>query len=656
MAELEGNLVDFLFQDGIKTALLLERNDRKLKVIDVNGRQSTVNQNQLLCTFPETATRNTLAEAVAQLESFIAELQGSVDTALLWEEVADHAAEVPLKQLAQTYFGDGSPRHCSALFRALMQDPIHFKLKNLHIQPRTRAQVDDQLLKQRRLEEKEQFRDQARRWMQDVLGGRAGADEGGTFPDALEDYLLRNKQNEIAKVLESMAGNAPREKAFDVLQECGRLPQDADPLVVVAGIRKSFRPEDLEAAEQVPAYQGDPAREDLSSLETFSIDDEDTQEVDDALSLTKTEEGIELGIHIADVGCFFPPQSSLDHMALERVISIYMPTETITMFPERLSCDLFSLRCDELRPSLSLLVRFDHSGKLLARRFVPSQIRVAHRLSYQQADALLQEGGEGPVEALRELQRLSGILHQQRLDNHALSIFQTELKIRVQDNDIQIKALDTRSPARRLVQEAMILYNSLAGEYALEQKLPVIFRTQQAPEDKGIPYGKEISYPEAEAIGLFRSLKPARLSLVPKPHAGLGVDHYIQLTSPIRRFSDIVMQRQVAAAACGQPPPYLKDDLWRILVAAETTEKEISAIEKRAKRYWCLEYLLRQGEDVVHNATVVSQKPAGNLVETQDPPIRGYLPGKTNLKPGQKVTVRINKVLPRKNLLYFREA
>src|SRR5205085_7381717 len=154
-----------------------------------------------------------------------------------------------------------------------------------------------------------------------------------------------------------------------------------------------------------------------------------------------------------------------------------------------------------------------------------------------------------------------------------------------------IKKINPNSPSRFVVSEMMILANGLSADFASVNSLPVIYRTQEPREALAVD-----DTPAVEALAferLRKTFKRSRLSLTPGLHSGLGLSAYTQASSPIRRYADLVTQRQFTAMLSGAPIPYSREELLQILVTAEAAEQEIRGIEERSTNYWLLEYMSR---------------------------------------------------------------
>jgi exoribonuclease-2 len=225
------------------------------------------------------------------------------------------------------------------------------------------------------------------------------------------------------------------------------------------------------------------------------------------------------------------------------------------------------------------------------------------------------------------------------------------LKIRIYDGEIQIRKIDPNSASRLLVSEMMILANGLAADFAAANSLPVIFRTQEARDALSID-----DAPAVEALAferLRKTFKRSRLSLTPATHSGLGLSAYTQASSPIRRYADLVTQRQFTAMLGGAAIPHGREELLQILAAAEAAEQEIRAIEDRSTNFWLLEFLARYRKDESLPAIVLDGK---GTVELEDYYLRAKLASPAKSKPGDTVAVRIESIDPARGEVRFKPA
>jgi len=229
-------------------------------------------------------------------------------------------------------------------------------------------------------------------------------------------------------------------------------------------------------------------------------------------------------------------------------------------------------------------------------------------------------------------------LRERRRRAGALFIQRREAKVRVRGDDIQIEVLDTGSPSRLLVGEFMVLSNYVAARYAADHRVPIIYRVQP------------------KTNGEFASQRP-RLSLYPEYHAGIGLDYYAQFSSPIRRYADLVLQRQlIAALADPDRSAYSQEELLAVLAGAENAEADGRELERRAKRYWILRYLERNAANSELGAIVTRE---GASAELTDYGVRGTLHGAPHVPIGSQIVVQVAKVDPLRGWLtmdYLRPA
>ncbi|HRR26123.1 MAG TPA: RNB domain-containing ribonuclease, partial [Acidobacteriota bacterium] len=472
----------------------------------------------------------------------------------------------------------------------------------------------------------------------------------------LEDFLLQRQPDpEVESWLDSLDPDlTPRLAAYEVLAALGRLPAEADPLLLAAGIDPRFSPAAVQRAEALAVFSGSPEREDFSSWITWSIDDEETVEIDDAFSFTFRGDDVVLLIHVADLTPFVEPGDPLDTEGRSRISSVYLPQTTVRMLPERLSCNLGSLQEDELRPVLSLEVVLDSERELKEWRFVRAQTKVHRRWSYDEVDQLLEsaESDQKESEDFRRLLAVADRLASRRLERGGLRIRRPELKILVRGESIEVKVLDPNSPARRLVSEWMILTNHLAAAYARASGLPLIFRSQPAP---GEPIQVPESYDPVRLQGVFNVLERSRLGLSAESHWGLGLDAYTQITSPLRRYCDMVVQRQIVAHLGGGRSVYTPEELAEVIGLIQAVEGDLRAAERKATRYYLLKYLAQLPSDQVFRGVVIRDLQNGQLVETKDLFVRGLLLREGDpLALGTELDLRVQRLDPERNILVFR--
>ena len=637
--ELDGHIVEFLESGALRLGYVRRREQRKIQVIDPRGRESSVPVSRVVvvhAAVSEAEFRGTAESIQERIETLCTD----IDVELLWESVQTESREFDSMELAESYFGASSPESQSAIFRELADGGLFFKRNGNRFQPRSRLQVDSHRLRIAREQKKELYRKHVGELLDRAIqdGTTPDTNDWNSISERLELWLRRRKRDEVGSVLEQLVGESrAREVAYDLLIQSGRIEAWEDRFLVIHGISTSFPPEVIEASNNLDPNAVGGNREDWSGQVTLAIDDDETVEVDDALTASEDGAYLKVGIHIADVCAFVNKGDALDQEAFRRSTTLYLPNISVTMFPLRLSTDLASLISGTHRPTFSVEARFGGDNELVDFRVFRSTVTVTDRLSYEAADHRLDEGDA----TLLHLQRIAHHLQDKRSEGGAQTHRRPELKIRVNDGDISVRRVEVDTPARLIVSEMMILANRLVADSAATTGMPIIFRTQEPPES---PPPDVEGLPEAIQFELLRKrFKRSRLSLSPGAHSGLGLRAYAQVSSPIRRYADLVTQRQFVAALEGKPFPYDREELLGIITSAEAAELDMRRLEQTSTMYWVLTYLTREKMDEPIQALAIDGK---GTVELTDYLIRGKVSNRIQWQTGDSVAVQIESIDP----------
>ena len=349
-----------------------------------------------------------------------------------------------------------------------------------------------------------------------------------------------------------------------------------------------FTAEQLAEADRLVAeadreQPGDAGRLDLTGLHTVTIDDDDTADIDDGLSLESQGDRERLWIHVADPGRLIAPESLLDREARRRGTSLYLARDSLPMVPPQLATGPLSLRSGHRCAAWSLAVELDGDGAIVAQSLHRSWVRPAYRLSYADADELLELAP--PQE--RDLLRLHALLQRRRrwrVARGALLLDQPEGRVRCRDGTAALEIIEPGA-ARLLVAEAMILAGAAVAAHGQRSGLALPYRSQLPST---LPTAAELA-PLAPGpvrhAALKRCLSRGSLGTTPAPHFSLGLEAYVQATSPIRRYSDLLVQRQLAAQLAGQPP-LTEAELAERLAEIEAPLREGIAISRDDQRHW----------------------------------------------------------------------
>lgn len=638
-------IVDYFSSNDIALGVVSKAGAERFQTTGVAGHTDKVTPKQVIAAHGLAG-----ADATAALARTMADIRAAmddIDLDLLHQDLIEQGGGQNLRAITETYFGDTAPLHLSAMARKLAEDTLRFRRNGLDFLPRTPEETAEILRLRNARAERAALRERSAQWLRDVLAEKAAdvPDEQETLVRQLTDYLLLGFQSDGVALLNSLGSKTPlRELAIRLLKLIGRYPEGADEFLLANGIHAGFSPQTLEAAEHLTPYTPDPARLDCAGRTIFSIDDIETKDIDDALSCRLNGEGeLEVGIYIADPASFVPKDSPLDEAAVERPLSMYLPTTTVTMFPESLSFNFASLVQDQVRPCMAFNALFDRDLELVDWSLAPAQATITQRLTYEQADDLILNAKGDIPDALRSLARLARKLRRDREEDGAVTLNRPEFKIRVHDGDISIKRMETNTPSHCLVSELMILCNNLAARYALINDIPIIYRAQDKPAH---PVESVHTYDAYVFDQQVRKMQRSRLSTYPAPHFGLGLDLYTQASSPLRRYADLIIQRQLSAHLRGLPLPYRQEELFTVLDNVDHTAAQNKALEREANTYWTLEYIRRNLIGTQATATILRTEGSFILGELDELCVRGTVFAREHLRPGDHIRVSIQEAHP----------
>jgi len=489
---------------------------------------------------------------------------GELGTA--WELLAGEVTHIA--DLAELAFGEYTPTTAWTVWQATA-DGLYFSGQPEEIRAHTAEEVANE---QAARQAKEAA---AKAWTEFVDRLAAGTfypDDNAYLEDVAAFALGQRKGSHVLDVL---GRTATQENAHALLLDIGYWDVTKNPYPLRAGVAT------VDSGLTISPLPEE-ERRDLTHLFCLAIDDAGTQDPDDAISL----EGNKLWVHIADVGALVPAGSPLDLMARSRGANLYLPEGTVTMLPRAVTEQL-GLGLQEVSPALSFGLELNAEGEVFELEIVPSWIKV-RRLSYTEAEGLLEE------EPLRSLHHIARQYEARRTANGAINIDLPEVKIRVVDGQVVIKQL-ARHQSRDLVREMMLLTGAAVGQYAVDKGITIPFTSQEAPVEAIAEQATSLS----EMFALRRTMRPSQQSANPGPHTGLGMDIYVQATSPLRRYLDLVVHQQLRAHLAGTQ---LLDgqELIERMGATGAISSSVRWAERRSNEHWTLVYLLQnpdwQGE------------------------------------------------------------
>ncbi|MDZ4753862.1 MAG: VacB/RNase II family 3'-5' exoribonuclease [Phycisphaerae bacterium] len=480
-------------------------------------------------------------------------------------------------------------------------------------------------------------------------------------------------------------GALPEGVITEVLGEAGRPDVETEAVIASHQIRTQF---DDEVIDQATAASRDfeksskgpwPERLDLTGTFIFTIDPPDAKDYDDAISIRRDEDSgeWELGVHIADVAHFVPSGSPLDLEAQARGTSVYLPRRVIPMLPEQLSNGVCSLQEGVARFTKSVFIRFDAKGRVVAQNAAASVIRSAKRLTYLEAQALIDgdlatakthaktepEYSSDLLESLRLAQRLAKVLRERRRRDGmiALHLPQSELVFDADGHVIDAVPEDN-SFTHTLIEMFMVEANEAVARFFADLELPLLRRIHPEPSYGDVEelriYARlaKVDLPDAPTrkdlqhllehtlnststraihFAVLRSLAKASYSPMMIGHFALASEHYAHFTSPIRRYPDLLVHRALQAyldatdngrdVPSGKQrrkltqglldDPRVIDEATLINLGNQSTEREIAAeeAERELRTFLILQLLLEKHLGDEFAATVTGMSPSGTV-------------------------------------------
>lgn len=392
-------------------------------------------------------------------------------------------------------------------------------------------------------------------------------------------------------------------------------------------------------------------RKDLTHLETLTIDPTTAKDFDDALSIEKHAKGYTLGVHIADVSHFVKPGSAIDEEARQRFNSTYLPNQCSPMLPEELSNNLCSLKPGVIRYTASVLMEFNPQGELQNYAIHRAMIKSRKRFTYEEAREVLDDKRDSPYKkSLQDLAELGAILKQARKDRGSIdfSVDETYLLIDPKTGH-PIKYITSEYDiTHQLVEEFMLKANELIAKHLSDHGKNAIYRVHEEPHEasmqafyqlarnagyqlsdnpstdeiqalfdevKESPFGSNLT------IAFIRSMKMAIYSPENVGHFGLCLEYYAHFTSPIRRYSDLVVHRELFHEGSEKDLKLIADCCSSQERISERAEKSVKAIKEL--RY--LETLKKKQPKKTYTAVISKIQPIGLFFELKEFPITGFI-------------------------------
>lgn len=441
----------------------------------------------------------------------------------------------------------------------------------------------------------------------------------------------------------------PEGKIIQVLGSMDDTKNMIDALVFREGLHSEFSKEAMDEVRQIEKIEKEKnkKRKNLTHLTVITIDGDDSKDLDDAVYVEKLENGnFKLIVAIADVGHYVKFDSALDKEARERGNSVYLVDRVLPMFPKEISNGVCSLNEKEDKMTFSCELEIDKNGNVINSEIYKSVINSVHRMTYSNVNKILlgdqelTEKYSNIKEMLFEMQELSKILRNKKYKRGSIDFDLAEIKISLNEDGIVEKISQReRGESERIIEDFMIAVNEVVAERIYWLEIPSVYRTHEKPTKESIfklnetlaKFGYKI--PNLDNIHpkqfqqiienskkkemnmlvhkmILMALKQARYTVENTGHFGLSSTCYTHFTSPIRRYSDLMVHRILNEVILGNQKQFISiSDLKDICAHISKTERVAMRAEDESVRIKLVEYMSnRIGETLEVVVTGFSQK------------------------------------------------
>lgn len=565
-----------------KVASIVQKNDATYQVDTQHGKRTKVKAN------------NVFAEFDGDMAAFLENAQAQaadIDTDLLWEVCGEE--EFSAEAIAEEYYGHTPTKtELAATLIALYAAPMYFYKKAKGVFKAAPEETLKQALAA--IERKKQQDAQIDAWAEALKRGEMPSEIAADLKTILH---APDKQSLTYKAF-TKAADELKISAYELAKKTGGIT--SIPQYLQDGFEIKYFPKGTGFPDLPLPEMPDLPKADVTA---FSIDDESTTEVDDALSLTDLGNGMKrVGIHIAAPSLAIKQGDKMEKNIMERLSTVYFPGGKITMLPENWIA-AFSLDAGAYRPSISIYFNVDSEFNVGAPTCKIEAVNIAENLRIQtiephfNTETGLDEAGEMMFAHHQDLiwfyqfaialQKARGKYEPDRAPQYDYSIELDE------EGNVSVVRRERGSPIDTLVSEMMILANSTWAQMLDENELPGLFRVQ--------PAGK------------------VRMSTKSEPHIGMGVQHYGWFTSPLRRAADYINQKQLISLIDDSAEPLYQNSDAELFAALRDFDAAYTAyadFQRQMEAYWSLVYLQQQGTSEL-TATILKE----NLVRIEGLPL-----------------------------------
>lgn len=601
-----------------------------------------------------------------------------------WIELLEKNKSVTPEELAEMIFGSVEPLESYCAHLLLSEDDLYFTVLETKgyrsiYGPRPPMQVEELM---RRKLAKEAAEKELQEFVQLLKSAKAMPSNAKPPKtswvveekirckiESLEAYAIdackNNDQKRIAgMILTAMGMGKTASSALNLLIDIGYFPVHVNLDMLKLNIHTDHPDEIISAAEDLLSEPVDPDkinRKDLTHLKVYAIDVDEADELDDALSATRLQDGrIKVWIHVADPARYVQPGSKVDREAMRRGTSVFLPTATYPMFPEKLAMEGMSLKQGEVCNAVTVSVILHSDGCIAEYSVDNSIIKPTYMLTYESASELLHMNLDEEAE-LKHLSEAASLRLQWRCEQGAVDTATLETRIKVPNPEdpepsINLYVENQADPAMRLVSEMMLLCGEVIATYGSCNNIPLPYRGQP---QSNIDLSAFAHLPEGpvRSAAIVRIMRGAEIDIrKPIRHGVLGLPGYVQFTSPIRRYLDLLAHYQVKAVLRGDSPPLSAGQLEGMASLINMQTRVVRRLCSSSLQYWMIEFLKRQPKEKKYRALIlrfIKDRVAALLLVEVGLQATAWVSLGTQI--GDEVQVRVEEAHPRDDIISLKE-
>ncbi len=701
-----GCIVEYMEGNALHIAVVTEEQSGKLRLLLPNRRETRLGANRLLPwsgpTLTDMSSRENIIRALEEHKERRQNLARDIDVLDVWNMAQGEVENATAQWFAELCATAPNADTVAAYGQALLQCKTHFKLQTPNFEIYTEETVTARLAEQEAANQRESLITRGGtffRILWDVWNKKRSlpspdSDEWPTQDVAL--YLEKILRQHISDP-ESTVDDTTWRMLIKGLPDIQHLPLH---LATAWGLvlphhniwldRADYSPGDAWTEKHKAAIDDLIALVEKTdaptvSLPFISIDSESTRDIDDAYYIEMLDNDcMRLHLALACPALLWPFGSALDKAVFRRATSIYLPEDTHHMMPEILSTNTFSLLAQQIRPALHVICDVDTQGQISHFSCQAQWVCIAANLCYTDCETILQSlaptatdsadtvscntitsaqtsctahtvdtkpsAATPYTEQLHLGERFAHIRQKARIADGAVIMDRPDVKLHLEGEGENTQVLFDTAPqtprSQLLVSEMMILASTALAHWGHEQGLPLLYRTQ----DVAIPREYAGVWTEPHHMArIIRALIPSTLETAPRQHAGLGVRAYAPITSPLRRYTDLVNEAQVLHFLLHTTPQWDKENLDAMLLPLKSHLDAAGQAQRFRPRYWLLHYIRQQGDKVWWDAVVTEEN--DHFVVVNLPREQLIVRGRRHLFgeracPGQPVQVRLGKINP----------